>query len=245
MAFATETTGTRAFPRLAWGSIVAGVLLALAVHVVLGLIGAALGLSAEPADSRSLGVLAGFWALVTPLVATLLGAWLACRLADIEEVGATNLHGVMVWCIGLIAGALFFTGTMVTGALAAGTAAAGNAGPLERMAGRRAPLASGRVEVTQDQAARDAAKLAGGAAMAALAGLLGAFAGAAVARARREGKGIGWRIAIQRTVHRGGAEVGDGSRRDYPDRAYPSTSEETRDVQRTEGPGAPPGEYHH
>ncbi len=246
MAVATEATGTRGFPRLAWGPIIAGVLLALAAHVALGLIGAALGLSAEPADSTSLGVLAGFWALITPLVATLLGAWLACRLAAIEEVRATNIHGVMVWCIGLIAGALFLTGTMATGAMTAGTAASGNAGLLERMAGRRVPATPGQAEAAQDEAARNAAKVAGGAAMAALAGLLGAFAGAAIARSRREGKGMGWRIAIQRTAHRATERHGERPPQEYPDRAYtPPVDQTTRDVERTEGPGAPPGEYHH
>lgn len=209
MATETEAMRTRAFPRLAWAPIVAGVFLAVAAHVLLGLIGAALGLAAEPAGSKALGVLAGLWGLLTALVATLLGAWLACRLAALEDVTATNLHGVMVWCIGIIAGALFLTGTTATGAMAAGTAMSGNvAGTMQRRMGQPTPS---RSEAMQDAAAGSAAKVAGGAAMAALAGLLGAFGGAAIARSRREGKGLGWRIAIQRTAHQGQA-AGDGSR---------------------------------
>lgn len=247
MATETEAMRTRAFPRLAWAPIVAGVFLAVAAHVLLGLIGAALGLAAEPAGSKALGVLAGLWGLLTALVATLLGAWLACRLAALEDVTATNLHGVMVWCIGIIAGALFLTGTTATGAMAAGTAMSGNvAGTMQRRMGQPTPS---RSEAMQDAAAGSAAKVAGGAAMAALAGLLGAFGGAAIARSRREGKGLGWRIAIQRTAHQGQA-AGDGSRipgrPEHPDRAYPITAEETtREVERSEGPGAPPGSYHH
>lgn len=249
MSARTEVAGVEAFPRLTWQPIIAGVLLALAVHVVLGLLGAALGLAAEPRDSKSLGALAGFWGLITPLVATLLGAWLACRLAALDEVRATNLHGVMVWCIGLIAGALFLTGTAATGAMTAGTAASGNAGFLQRMAGQPAPgrPTASQTEAAQDAAAATAAKVAGGAAMAALAGLLGAFAGAAIARSRRQGKGIGWRIAIQRTAHERAAGRADRGPQEYPDRAYPTAAEEaTREVERTEGPGAPPsGSYHH
>ncbi len=248
MAAETEVAGVRSFPRLTWPPIIAGVLLALAAHVVLGLMGAALGLAAEPADSKSLGALAGFWALITPLVATLLGAWLACRLAAIQEVKATNVHGVMVWCIGLIAGALFLTGTAASGAMAAGTATSGNAGFMQRVMGAPARPTVGQSEAAQDEAARNAAKVAGGAAMAALAGLLGAFAGAAIARSsRREGKGIGWRIAIQRTAH-GHRDVqhGEAGRPAYPDRAYPAAQQDVRDVERTEGPGAPSeGGYHH
>ncbi len=244
MASGTEVAGVRAFPRLAWQPIIAGVLLALAVHVVLGLVGAALGLAAEPTDSRSLGALAGFWGLVTPLIASLLGAWLACRLAAIEEVKATNLHGVMVWCIGLIAGALFLTGTAASGALTAGTAASGNAGFVQRMTGRPVGRSTaGQIEAAQDTAAGAAAKVAGGAAMAALAGLLGAFAGAAIARSRGQGRGMGWRIALQRTAH-GQHRPGRGEYgpEEYPDRTYPTEAEqESRDAQRPEGPG----EYHH
>lgn len=245
MASGTEVAGVRAFPRLAWQPIFAGVLLALAVHVVLGLVGASLGLAAEPADSKSLGALAGFWGLITPLVASLLGAWLACRLAAIEETRATNLHGVMVWCIGLIAGALFLAGTAASGALTAGAAASGNAGLLQRMSGR--PVVSrptvAQTEAAQDTAAGTAAKVAGGAAMAALAGLLGAFGGAAVARSRRQGKGMGWRIALQRTAYgQRRAERGEYGPQEYPDRTYPAEpGPDPRNPDRTEGPG----EYHH
>jgi hypothetical protein len=244
MAAGTEAVRGRAFPRLAWVPIIAGVFLAVAAHVVMGLIGAALGLAAEPADSSSLGALAGFWTLLTPLVATWLGAWLACRLAAIEEVQATNLHGLMVWCIGLIAGALFLTGTTASGAMSAGTAAGGNAGVLQRMTGApRTAATAGSAEAAQDAAARTGAKVAGGAAMAALAGLLGAFAGAATARSRREGRGLGWRIAFQRTGHAG--EHRHDGQREYPDRAYTTPGQEARDMERSEGPGSPGGGYPH
>ncbi|HET6440619.1 MAG TPA: hypothetical protein VFG59_21340 [Anaeromyxobacter sp.] len=234
----TEAVRVGAFPRLWWGAIIAGVLLALATHVVLGLFGAALGLAAQPTESGALGVLAGFWALITPLVATILGAWLACRLAGQERTDSTNLHGVMVWSIGLIAGALFLTGSMASGAMSAG-AASGGAGAIQRFTGQ--PPAS----IGGASAAAGAAKVAGGAAMAGLCGLLGAFIGAAIARTRREGKGLGWRIAIQRTeslAHRGdhGATRLE-DRPEYPDRTYPAApGSEARDVARSEGPGAPP-----
>ncbi len=246
-----EEAEVRTLPGLSWAPVIAGVLLALAAHVVLGLIGAALGLSARPTDSGTLAVLAGFWGLLTPFVATVLGAWLACRLAAIGDVRATNLHGVMVWCIGIIAGALFLAGTTATGALSASTLASSNAGFLSRATGAMRPMAAAPQGAgATDDAAASAAKIAGAAAMAGLAGLLGAFAGAAIARSRREGKGIGWRIAIQRTAHPGarGRDGGrmDEERTDYPDRTYPTAEERTRGVERSQDPGAPPsGDYHH
>lgn len=246
------------FPRLSWGAVIAGALLALAVHVALGLIGGALGFAAEPADSRALGALAGFWGLLTPLVGTALGAWLACRLAAREDEVGTNLHGVMVWCLGLIAGALFLAGSAASSAMAFGNAAGGNAGMVQRML-RDGDTALGATEAAADQAAKRAATAAGGGAMAALCGLLGAFGGAALARSQRQGKGrgLGWRIAIQRTPRgdtgaRAGARL-EGGRLEEPEpragreppvhhseRAYPPMPEEqVRDVSRTEGPGAP------
>src|SRR5512142_2439419 len=153
----------RGFPRIAWGPVIAGVLLALAAHVVLGLIGGALGFAAEPADSRALGVAAGFWGLLTPLVATALGAWLACRLAARFDEAGSNLHGVMVWSIGLVAGALFLASAAASGAMTAGTAASGNGGVLERLAGARAGGAT--AGTAGEEAAKRAATAAGAGAM--------------------------------------------------------------------------------
>jgi hypothetical protein len=197
----TEAVGRRAFPRLQWSAIIAGVFVALAAHVVLGLIGAALGFAAEPADSSALGAGAAIWALLTPFVASLIGAWVAVRLAGAFDEAGSNLHGVLVWCIGLLAGALFLTGAMATGAMTAGAAASGNAGALRRsVQGAEArvdpdsPRAQANAERASDEAGKAAAATAGGGAMAAIAGLLGAFAGAGIARRRREGRGLAWTI---------------------------------------------------
>jgi hypothetical protein len=193
MATTTEAAGSRTFPRLHWGAVIGGVLLAVAVQVVLGLIGAALGLAAAPAGSRAAGAAAAIWEVATPFVATLLGAWLACRMAAAEDSRSASLHGVLVWCIGLIAGALFLAGTMATGARTPA----------------RAAQAGG------ESAARAAAATAGGGALAALAGLLGGFLGASLASGRRGGRisiGLGaWRIERHepdRPGDRGGAGYG-------------------------------------
>jgi hypothetical protein len=200
MAVMGEATGGRTFPRLDWSAVIAGVFLAVAAHIVMGLVGAALGFAAEPADSQAAGAAAAIWALITPFVATLLGAWLACRMAGAhDDKRAANVHGILVWCIGLIAGALFLTGTLATGAMTAGTAASGNLGPAQRMmpGDAGAPPAG---EARADGAAKAAAAAAGGAALAAIAGLLGAVVGAGISgRRTTAGKGLGWRIALQRT----------------------------------------------
>lgn len=207
----SEGTGTRFFHRVHWSAVIAGVFLALAAHIVMGLIGAALGFAAEPADSEALGAGAAIWALLTPFVASLLGAWLAVRLSGEDRFAVatddkTNsyVHGVLVWCIGLVAGALFLTGTLATGAMTAGTAASGNLGPAERMVGRMGadrPVTP-QAEARADEAGRAGAAATGGAALAAIAGLLGAVVGSGLAARRGKGRGLGWKIAIQRDEHR-------------------------------------------
>jgi hypothetical protein len=245
MAVGSEAAERHGFPGLSWGPIIAGVLLALASHVVLGLVGGALGFAAEPADSRGLAIAAGFWGLLTPFVATLLGAWLANRLAARRDEAGTNLHGVMVWAIGLVAGALFLAGTAMSGAVAAGSAAAGNASAAQGLLGGD----PGGATTGGEEAARRASATAGAGAMAALCGLAGAFAGAGIARARRgEGRGKGrsfpWRIAIQRTDRQDDRRLAEG-RSARGERSYPRPEDEVRDVSRDEGPGAPADPYHH
>lgn len=206
----TETMGRRFFPRLHWSAIAAGVLLALAVHIVMGLIGAAIGFAAAPADSEGVGIGAAIWGLLTPFVASLLGAWLAIRLAGEEDRAGGYVHGVLVWCIGLIAGALFLTGTLASSAMSAGTAASGNLGSAQRMAGGdagRARPTAREAEVREDQAGKAGAAATGAAAIAAIAGLLGAIAGAGLAM-RRGDRRAGWRIAIQRRDERHERELG-------------------------------------
>ncbi|HEX9308045.1 MAG TPA: hypothetical protein VF894_11185 [Anaeromyxobacter sp.] len=188
----------RMFPRLHWGAVAAGVLLALAAHVVMGLIGAALGFAAAPTDSRAVGTAAAIWALITPFVATLLGAWLACRMAAAEDSRAATLHGILVWCIGLIAGALFLAGTMASGAMSAGTAASGNLGAAQRSAQIGARPTGRTAEARSDDAAKAAAASSGGAAIAAIAGLLGAIVGAALSHRKAEGRGRRWGLAMPR-----------------------------------------------
>lgn len=234
----TEAAGLRTLPRLSWGPVIAGVLLALAAHVVLGLIGAAIGFAAEPADSGALGAGAAIWAILTPLVATALGAWLAVRMAGREDAAGSMLHGLMVWCVGLLAGAIFLAGTGASGLMAAGTAASADASALRRLSGVDRPdLSAPATEARADAAGAAAAAAAGGAAMAGLAGLLGAFLGAGLAR-RRGRRGLGFRVSFQRTP----ATAEPPPLR--PERGYPGAIPPL--VRDREVPGSPPDDpYHH
>jgi hypothetical protein len=224
MAELSERAGGGFPSRLHWGSIIAGALVALASHVVLGLVGAALGLAAEPADSRGVGAGAAIWGLLTPFVATLIGAWVAVRSADERSAASSNLHGVLVWCIGLLAGAIFLTGTLATGAMSAGAAASNPRAGRDRGA---------VTERQQDRGAGRTAAGVGGGALASLLGLAGAFAGAAIAR--RPGR---FRLGRRREARFGGDTYATAEGADRPvvrEGSVPPPPE----VVRREGPGAP------
>lgn len=212
----TEAAGNRFFARIHWSAVIAGVFFALGAHIVMGLIGAALGFAAEPADSEALGFGAAVWGLFTPFVATLIGAWIAIRLAGEQDKPSDYVHGILVWCIGLVAGALFLAGTAATGAMTAGAAASGNLGSAQRMMGgdaRQQGAAARQTEAQADEAGKAGAAATGGAALAALAGLLGAVLATGLANRREAGRGLGWKIAIQRRdERREGAYAGEHGR---------------------------------
>lgn len=186
---ATETLTQGALPRVQWGPVITGVLCALAAQIVLGLFGAAFGFAAAP-GGKELGVLAVIWSLVTPIVASFIGAYVAVRVSAEREDAGVYLHGTLVWCIGLILGALFIAGSLAAGAMTAGTAMSGNIGArtVER---RDTPANRARAQSAAEDAGKGAAEGTGAAGVAALLGLGGALLGAGVGKRVLTGRGAG------------------------------------------------------
>ena len=91
--------------RISWGAIIAGTILVLTIQVMLGLLGLGIGLaSIDPAsnDTPSVSTLAstsGIWAIVTVLIATFVGAWVAARLAGSPNNTDGLLHGIVTWAL--------------------------------------------------------------------------------------------------------------------------------------------------
>jgi hypothetical protein len=181
----TETMSKGGLPRIQWSPVVAGVLCAIAVHIVLGLFGAAFGFAAEPADSEGVGLAAGIWGLLVPLVASAIGAFICVRIAREADRAGSYLHGALVWCIGLIAGALFISGSLASGAMSSATAASGNV----RGGFARSEVQAPANEARAEEAAEGAAAAAGAGGLGALLGLAGAFLGAAAGRRALTGEG--------------------------------------------------------
>lgn len=124
-----------------WGPIWAGLLLAIGIQLVLGLIGAAIALSAYNPDSANyaerVGSFTGVWAAISALVALFVGGYIAGRMAAVLGLRNGLVQGSVVWALALIGsivlsglGAAGLLGAMnnVTGALSRGLNVAGPEG---------------------------------------------------------------------------------------------------------------------
>lgn len=124
-----------------WGPIWAGLLLAIGIQLVLGLIGAAIALSAYNPDSPNyaaqVGNFTGIWAAISALIALFVGGYIAGRMAAVLGLRNGLAQGSVVWALALVAGIVLsglgaagVLGAMnnVTGALARGLAVTGPEG---------------------------------------------------------------------------------------------------------------------
>ena len=108
---ATDLLSVRS--RVSWGAIAAGAMVALAIYVLLTLLGLALGI--EAAVRRAdvpLGPGAALWAILALLVAMFFGGWATSRLAVGETKLEAILYGVILWGV-LFAGMIWLVGAGV------------------------------------------------------------------------------------------------------------------------------------
>ncbi len=94
--------------RVSWGAIFAGVVIAVAVQLVLGILGAGIGLTmVDPVagttpGAAGFGIGAGIYWLVTTVVALGAGGYAAARVAGVHERFDALVHGLVVWGVTLI-----------------------------------------------------------------------------------------------------------------------------------------------
>lgn len=151
-AFADVAAVTR--PRVSWQAILAGVVLAVAVELVLSLLGTSIGLGlygphTSGPDPQALGRSAGLWWVFSTIVALAVGSAAAARLAAVPGRGDGALHGLAVWSVTLLLTAYLVTsavgsliggafsvvgGTLSTAASGLGTAANGVGAALPQVA---------------------------------------------------------------------------------------------------------------
>ena len=97
--------------RVRWGSIVAGLLSALATFAILSLLGAALGATTLDANGgttpngatpNQFGGIAGIWGAVSALLSFFIGGFIAAKTAAVGGRGNGWINGTMVFLAGIV-----------------------------------------------------------------------------------------------------------------------------------------------
>jgi hypothetical protein len=139
MAVVSETVTTQTTPkqdipmwytRISWGAIFAGLVMALAVQLLLSLLGLGIGMSTvDPATEANatagLGMGAAIWFAISAIISMFLGGLVGGRLAN----GTRNdglLHGLLVW--GLTTLMTFYLLTTAVGRVVSGVGSLVGAG---------------------------------------------------------------------------------------------------------------------
>lgn len=90
--------------RLSWSAIFAGVFIAIAVQLLLSLLGLSIGFgSINPVEDSSpfsgLGTGALIWWIISMLIALFVGGWVAGWLSNQVQRTDIILHGLLTWCL--------------------------------------------------------------------------------------------------------------------------------------------------
>ena len=109
-------------PRISWGAVLAGGVVAVTTGVMLNVLGVAIGATAmdpmvpgESPTASLLGMAGGIWLLVANLIGLAVGGWVAARLSGTTDDTDGVLHGLSVWAIGFLLSAVLL-GNVVSGA---------------------------------------------------------------------------------------------------------------------------------
>lgn len=109
--------------RISWGAIFAGVAAALAIQIMLSVLGIGIGAVAfDPTQDRAtpFGIGAAIWWVITGLVALYVGGYIAGRLAGIPRRADGMLHGFVTWSAATLV--TFYLLTTTIGAIVGGGA---------------------------------------------------------------------------------------------------------------------------
>ena len=130
---------TIAVHKVAWGAIFAGAVIALVAQVILNMVGLGIGLSTvDPAGNGtptagSLSSGAGIWFVVSGILASAAGGWLAGRMSGKPHLNTGGFHGLIAWAVSTLVIVYLLSsavGGVASGALSAMTSTLGGAGSL-------------------------------------------------------------------------------------------------------------------
>lgn len=102
------TTEPGFMKRISWGAVFAGLVAALVIQLVLGVIGLSIGASTleptqEAAPASGLGLGTGIWLAVSSLVALFAGGWVAGHMAGVPKREDSAMHGFLAWGLATLA----------------------------------------------------------------------------------------------------------------------------------------------
>ena len=86
--------------RVRWNAIFAGLVVGLVVQALLTLLGLAIGFNAmNPATGNyaGVGIGSGIWLMISAIISTYLGGWVAASLANVSYRSDGMIHGVLTW----------------------------------------------------------------------------------------------------------------------------------------------------
>ena len=137
-------------PRVSWGAILAGSVIAVMIGFMLNILGAAVGATAVDAvgrdtpDASTFGIGAAIWLLAATLIGLAVGGYAAARLSGTADKTDAALHGVGVWAIGFLLSTVLL-GQAVSGAASSAFNAASSAiGGAAQGAGSAVSAAAGQ-----------------------------------------------------------------------------------------------------
>lgn len=96
---------TASLHKVSWGSIFAGVALALAVQFLLNLLGVGIGAAViDPAqydnpEASTFSMAGGAWFVVSGIIASFIGGYVASRLSGRPSKSTGGYHGVTAWAV--------------------------------------------------------------------------------------------------------------------------------------------------
>ena len=150
--------------RISWGAIFAGVIIAVAIQVVLGILGTGIGLTmVDPTEGTTpgaagFGIGAGIYWLITTIIALGAGGYAAARVAGVHDRFDGLVHGLVVWGVTLLLTLYLLTsvvGGIIGGAFRTVTAVAGAAGAT---VGAAAPAAASIAGIDETDVRTEAAR---------------------------------------------------------------------------------------
>lgn len=136
-------------PRVSWGAVLAGAIVAVVVGLMLNVLGIAIGASAVDAtggdtpSGQTFGIVSGVWLLVANLIGLAVGGYVAARFSGTADNTDGILHGLSVWGISYLISAVLLGNIIAGTANTAFQGASSIIGGVAQGAGQAASAASG------------------------------------------------------------------------------------------------------